>query len=95
MADSTRAMRRSIFERELLPVWRNRLLTERVDVAAEVLNTLLDLPAQRRLRDMQRRRRAPEVQPFGDRDEVPQLAQLRGLHTQKVSIIAFHCIGLQ
>lgn len=27
MADSTRAMRRSIFERELLPVWRNRLLT--------------------------------------------------------------------
>ncbi len=28
MADSTRAMRRSIFERELMPVWRNRLLTE-------------------------------------------------------------------
>lgn len=28
MADSTRAMRRSIFERELLPVWRNRLLSE-------------------------------------------------------------------
>ena len=28
MADSTRAMRRSIFERELLPVWRNRLLHE-------------------------------------------------------------------
>jgi integrase len=28
MADSTRAMRRSIFERELLPVWRDRLLTE-------------------------------------------------------------------
>jgi hypothetical protein len=28
MADSTRAMRRSIFERELLPHWRNRLLTE-------------------------------------------------------------------
>jgi len=28
MADSTRAMRRAIFERELLPVWRNRLLTE-------------------------------------------------------------------
>ena len=28
MADNTRAMRRSIFERELLPVWRNRLLTE-------------------------------------------------------------------
>lgn len=28
MAGSTRAMRRSIFERELLPVWRNRLLTE-------------------------------------------------------------------
>jgi integrase len=28
MADSTRAMRRSIFERELLPVWRNRLLPE-------------------------------------------------------------------
>jgi integrase len=28
MADSTRAMRRAIFERDLLPVWRNRLLTE-------------------------------------------------------------------
>ncbi|MBA4751905.1 MAG: tyrosine-type recombinase/integrase [Sphingopyxis sp.] len=28
MADSTRAMRRSIFERDLLPVWKNRLLTE-------------------------------------------------------------------
>ncbi|TPK85668.1 DUF4102 domain-containing protein [Mesorhizobium sp. B2-4-13] len=28
MADSTRAMRRSIFERELLPIWRNRLLPE-------------------------------------------------------------------
>lgn len=28
MADSTRAMRRSIFERELLPAWRSRLLTE-------------------------------------------------------------------
>jgi integrase len=28
MADSTRAMRRSIFERELLPVWRHRLLPE-------------------------------------------------------------------
>jgi integrase len=28
MADSTRAMRRSTFERDLLPAWRNRLLTE-------------------------------------------------------------------
>jgi integrase len=28
MADSTRAMRRSVFDRELLPVWRNRLLKE-------------------------------------------------------------------
>ncbi len=28
MADSTRAMRRAIFEREFKPVWRNRLLTE-------------------------------------------------------------------
>lgn len=28
MADSTRAMRRSIFERELLPYWKNRLLPE-------------------------------------------------------------------
>jgi hypothetical protein len=28
MTDSTRAMRRAIFERELKPVWRNRLLTE-------------------------------------------------------------------
>jgi integrase len=28
MADSTRAMPRTIYERELLPVWRNRLLTE-------------------------------------------------------------------
>ncbi len=28
MADSTRSMRRSIFERELLPAWRSRLLHE-------------------------------------------------------------------
>lgn len=28
MAESTRAMRRVIFERDLLPAWRNRLLTE-------------------------------------------------------------------
>lgn len=28
MADSTRAMRRSIFDRDVLPPWRNRLLTE-------------------------------------------------------------------
>ncbi|MFO1086130.1 MAG: tyrosine-type recombinase/integrase [Reyranellaceae bacterium] len=28
MAESTRAMRRSIFDRDLLPAWRNRLLTE-------------------------------------------------------------------
>jgi integrase len=28
MADSTRSMRRAIFERELLPAWRKRLLTE-------------------------------------------------------------------
>nr|WP_238474752.1 Arm DNA-binding domain-containing protein [Azospirillum cavernae] len=34
MADSTRAMRRSIFERELLPVWRNQLLTEIVERGA-------------------------------------------------------------
>src|SRR3546814_12403972 len=34
MADSTRAMRRSIFERELLPVWKNRLLTEKIGSAS-------------------------------------------------------------
>ena len=28
MADSTRAMRRAIFERDILPAFRNRLLTE-------------------------------------------------------------------
>src|SRR5690606_40398339 len=28
MADSTRAMRRSIYERDILPIFRNRLLTE-------------------------------------------------------------------
>ena len=28
MADSTRAMRRAIYERDILPVFRNRLLTE-------------------------------------------------------------------
>lgn len=28
MADSTRAMRRSIYERDILPTFRNRLLTE-------------------------------------------------------------------
>ena len=39
MADSTRAMRRSIFERELVPYWRNRLLTEitPVDLRAHCL----------------------------------------------------------
>ncbi len=30
MADSTRSMRRAIFERELLPAWRKRLLTHNV-----------------------------------------------------------------
>lgn len=28
MADSTRAMRRAVFERDILPTFRNRLLTE-------------------------------------------------------------------
>ncbi|MBN9147067.1 MULTISPECIES: tyrosine-type recombinase/integrase [unclassified Nitrobacter] len=28
MADSTRAMRKAIFDRDILPVWKNRLLTE-------------------------------------------------------------------
>lgn len=28
MADSTRSMRRAIFDRDIVPVWRNRLLTE-------------------------------------------------------------------
>lgn len=38
MADSTRAMRRSIFARELLPVWRNRLLTEITPVDLRVFS---------------------------------------------------------
>lgn len=37
MADSTRAMRRSVFERDILPVFRNRLLLE---IAPEGLRTL-------------------------------------------------------
>jgi hypothetical protein len=28
MAESTRAMRKAIFDRDILPVWKNRLLTE-------------------------------------------------------------------
>jgi len=28
MADSTRSMRKAIFNRDLLPVWKNRLLSE-------------------------------------------------------------------
>ncbi|GMA41867.1 hypothetical protein GCM10025883_39120 [Mobilicoccus caccae] len=40
---------------------------------------LADLHAQSRLRDMQTDRRATEVQLLGDRDEVPQHAQLRHL----------------
>ena len=28
MAESTRSMRRAIFDRDILPVWKNRLLTE-------------------------------------------------------------------
>lgn len=37
MADSTRAMRRSIFERDILPTFRNRLLTE---IVAEDLRAM-------------------------------------------------------
>ncbi len=39
---------------------------------------LLDLLAERRLRGVQPLRRASKVQLFGDRDEVPQMAQLHG-----------------
>ena len=28
MAESTRSMRKAIFDRDILPVWKNRLLTE-------------------------------------------------------------------
>lgn len=38
MADSTRAMRRSIFERELLPAWRNRLHDAHTTALAPVLD---------------------------------------------------------
>jgi len=43
---------------------------------------------------VQRSRGAAEVEPFGNGDEVAQLAQVRCSHTTKVSIIALHCIGL-
>jgi hypothetical protein len=46
----------------------------RADVALEVA----DLPAQRRLGDVQARRRAAEVQLLGDGDEVAQVAELHG-----------------
>ncbi len=44
MADSTRAMRRSTFERELLPVWRKRLLSE---ITPGDLRVLWTIPKQR------------------------------------------------
>jgi hypothetical protein len=44
----------------------------RADLALEVA----DLAAQRRLRDVQPLRRAPEVQLLGDRDEIPEMTQL-------------------
>ena len=61
---------------------------------AEARFQVADRARQRRLRDVQRLRRAPEMQPLGDRDEVAQLAQVRRTHIKKVSIIDIYCIGL-
>jgi hypothetical protein len=45
---------------------------------AERLFELSDRGAQRLLRDVEPRRRTREVELFGDRQEVPQLAQVDG-----------------
>jgi hypothetical protein len=44
---------------------------------AELVLKLADLPRQRRLGDMQRGRGAPVVKLFGDREEVPKLAEIQ------------------
>lgn len=51
MADNTRAMRRAIFERELKPVWQNRLLTEITpdDLRVRLVLPVLAPPATRML----------------------------------------------
>ena len=65
-------------------------------VRAELLLELADLPAEHRLRDVEALRRAPEVQLFGDRDEVAQLAQVQrwagpGIHARRVSMARKRC----
>ena len=68
---------------------------DREQCRADTRFELADGARQRRLRDMQRGGGAAEVKPLGDRDEVTQLAQVRGIHTFMVLMIAFYCIGLQ
>ena len=72
MADSTRAMRRGIFERELRPVWQKRLLTEILpDDLREVCGKIVD-------------RGAPATA-IHVRDIVKQVYGFAILHGEKVS----------
>src|SRR5206468_9470124 len=53
-----------------------------------------DLLAQGRLGDMELRRRPPEMQLFGDREEVAEVAQLHArTHIINVSTLQGKCIG--
>src|SRR5207245_3078390 len=57
---------------------------EQID--AELIFKLANLPTQRRLRDMQRFCRAPEIEAVSDRHEIPKLPQVNVCtHTEKVS----------
>lgn len=76
MADSTRAMRRSIFERELLPVWKNRLLTE---ITPDVMNVSESVAAEASslppVRDAQDVRMATEHQKYSTENQAEIIAQ--------------------
>jgi hypothetical protein len=54
-------------------------LVAREEGGAELALEIADLPAERRLGDVQSRGRVTEVQLLGDGDEVAEVAQLHGL----------------
>lgn len=72
MAESTRAMRKAIFDRDILPVWKNRLLTE---ITPDDLRTLCN-----KVKD----RGAPATA-IHVRDIVKQIYGFAILHGEKVS----------
>ena len=69
----------------LRPLWdfddletTEKRLREQLD--AETFFQRADRARQRRLRDVQRGRRAAEMQPLGNGDKMAQLAQVRCIH---------------